>query len=127
MSGSRESMLDTTSVSWSDRLKSIQPQGVGSDPQAYASEPEDEADPWRRVVPPPRPASTNPFVDCTHQSINMSQLLHYRLPPDTCFETAFTSESPTTRVVHTGTLKFCKNRLDFIHHNLIFRSYELII
>jgi hypothetical protein len=113
MSGSRESMLDTTSVSWSDRLKSIQPQGVGSDPQAYASEPEDEADPWRRVVPPPRPASTNPFVDCTHQSINMSQLLHYRLPPDTCFETAFTSESPTTRVVHTGTLKFCKNRLGF--------------
>jgi len=79
------------------------------DNAGYRSEPE-EGDPWKKVVPPPRPASTNPFVNHTHESINMSQLLHYKLPPDTCFETAFTSESPTTRVVHTGTLKFCKNR-----------------
>jgi hypothetical protein len=110
--GSLDSILDATSVSWTDRLKSIQPQGVGSDPRAYTSEPEDEGDPWRRM-PPPRPASTNPFVDCTHESINRSQLMNYRLPPDTCFETAFTTESPTTRVVHTGTLKFCKARLVF--------------
>ncbi|CAB3385575.1 Hypothetical predicted protein [Cloeon dipterum] len=95
---SQDSLLSPTK-SWTERLKSIDPIDYEDDSLSVEQEV-----PWKV-----RPASTNPFIGHTHESINMSQLAAYKLPPDTCFETAFTTESPTTRVVHTGTLKF--NRL----------------